>query len=128
MAYSPARNKSQSARQYVTTTDATVTTLKTLPVRIGSVIKIMAQVDAVRTSGASGSAGDSAGYVIVATVKNVSGTAALVGGVTVLQASEDQVAWDCTISVSGGTALVTVAGAASNNVSWSGSIEVVNNL
>lgn len=128
MAYSPALNRQQAARQYVTTTDATVTTIKTIPVRIGSVVRLWIEACAVRTGGSSGTSGDSAGYILTATVKNVSGTAALVGSVTVVSASEDQVAWDCTVSVTSGTAIVTVAGAANNNVSWSAMVDVINNI
>lgn len=128
MAYSPAVNKSQTGRQYVTTTDATVTTIKTVPVRLGSVVSISMKTAGVRTGGASGSAGDSAAYWILGTFKNVTGTAVLVGAVTVLKASEDQTAWDCTLTVSGGTVIATVLGASGNNVSWSSEIEVVNNL
>lgn len=127
MAYS-ASYKQHLHRQAVRTTDATVTTIKTIPINILSVVRIWVETSAVRTGGNSGSAGDSAGYVLTATVKNVSGTAALVGAVTVVSASEDQPAWDCTISVSGGTAIVTVTGASSNNISWNAQIRVTENV
>lgn len=126
MAYS-ASNRQHLWRQGVLTTDATVTTIKTIPISLGSVVRLWVEATGVRTGGASGTAGDSAGYVLTATVKNVSGTAALVGAVTVLSASEDQAAWNCTISVTGGTALVTVAGASGNNVTWNAQIRATEN-
>lgn len=102
----------------VATTDATVTTLHTVTVASGKSYLIKAHVLARRTGGASGTANDSAAYGRVACVKDVSGTATLVGAVASLYTMEDQAGWDVTIDVTGGTARVRVTGAASNNVTW----------
>lgn len=126
MSYSPSRAK-QVYHQSVKTTDATVTTIKTIPIKLVSVCTIKAFITGQRTGGSSGTAGDAAGYEIFAVVKNVAGTAALVGSVTVV-AKEDQAAWDATVSVTGGTAIVTVAGAANNNVTWNAEITVGQNV
>ena len=127
MAYSPS-NGQHLHRQAVLTTDATVTTLKTLPIKSPSVARIWCEITGIRTGGSAGTAGDAAGYVLTATVKNPSGTAIIVGAVTVVSASEDQASWNATISVTGGTALVTVAGAANNNITWNGQIRVTENI
>ena len=55
---------------------------------------------------------------MVATVKNVAGTATLIGAVIALDTEEDQVLWDATIDVTGATARLRVTGAANNNVTW----------
>ncbi|MFA6018482.1 MAG: hypothetical protein WC776_04875 [Patescibacteria group bacterium] len=127
MAYSPSNSRHLS-NQSVTTTDATVTTIKTIPIKGASVARIIAIITGKRTGGTAGNVNDAASYWVTATVKAINGTATIVGAVAVLSASEDQVAWDGTIDVSGGTAIVTVAGAANNNVTWNAKIEVIENL
>lgn len=127
MAYSPSRAKHLS-RQSVLTTDATVTTLKTIPIKVGSVVRIWVEGTGLRTGGASGTAGDSAGYVLTGTYKNSSGTAIIVGAITVVSSSEDQAAWNMTLSVSGGNVLLTVTGASGNNVTWNAEIRVTENI
>lgn len=102
----------------VATTDATVTTLHTFTVPSTTTYVIESTVVARRTGGSSGTAEDGAGYRIIATYKNVSGTATLIGSVTTLYSAESQAGWDCTYSLSGATVLLRVTGAASNNVTW----------
>lgn len=128
MAYQPSRAR-KTAFQTTQTTDATQTTVKLIPVKLGSNITISVDASAIRTGGASGASGDSGNYKLFAGVKNVSGTAALVGGAqSVLAAKEDQAAWDCSIIVSSGNALVVVTGAAANNVTWNTMIQVTENI
>ena len=81
MPYS-ASNRQHTHRQGVLTTDATVTTLKTIPIALASVVRIWVEATAVRTGGSAGTAGDSAGYVLTGTYKNNSGTAIIVGAIT----------------------------------------------
>lgn len=102
----------------VATTDATVTTLHTYTLATSYSAMLVAHVVARRTGGSSGTANDSAGYIIRAMVKNVSGTATIVGAVSASFTAEDQAAWDATIDVTGATARVRVTGAANNNVTW----------
>ena len=54
----------------------------------------------------------------MATIKNVAGTATLIGAVTANHTAEDQAGWDATIDVTGATARIRVTGATNNNVSW----------
>lgn len=106
------------------TTDATVTTLFTLTIPADTSVTITAKVTARRTGGSSGAAGDSAGYVRMATVADISGAATLVGSVDTPYTKESQAGWDCTIDVTGATARVRITGAVNNNISWSARVEV----
>lgn len=104
---------------FVQTTDATVTTIAQIHVYPDSVLNITAFVTGKRTGGASGTAGDSAGYELNAVFKNPSGTGATLVGAVSQIANEDQVAWDSTITTdANGNVLVTVTGASGNNVNW----------
>lgn len=102
----------------ITTTDATVTTLATITIPATTTMQIEATVVARRTGGTGGTAEDGAGYRINATVKNVAGTATIIGAVGALYTAEDQAGWDATIDVTGATARIRVTGATNNNVSW----------
>lgn len=101
-----------------TTTDATTTTLASIPALASRTVTLEVHVVARRTGGTGGTDEDGAAYGLVATIKNVGGTAVLIGTPTVLYAHEDQTAWDATIAVAGANALVQVTGAADNNVTW----------
>ena len=113
----------------VRTTDATVTTIRTIPIpspvgaSTNSAAQITARIVGVRTGGSAGAAGDTGAYFIVGCVKNTSGTAALVGTPSKLQASEDQIGWDVSITVSGANALLRVTGATNNNITWTAFVE-----
>ncbi len=100
------------------TTDATVTTLHTVTISASNTYTIEADVVARRTGWSAGTAEDWASYKVVATVKNVAGTATIVGAVNQLVVQEDQAGWDATIDVTAGTARVRVTGATNNNVTW----------
>lgn len=123
---SPATNddpQETTHQNRVATTDATVTTLHTYTVPAATTVALMATVTARRTGGAAGTAEDGAHYTIMATVKNVAGTATLVtAGATAnplkLVEHEDQAGWDATIDVTGATARVRVTGAVNNNITW----------
>lgn len=66
----------------------------------------------------------SAGYRIDATVKDVSGTATLVGTVNAISTMEDDAAWDATINVSGATPRIRVTGVAAETIQWSATVMV----
>lgn len=110
--------KSYEVVGYVTTTDATVTTLATIAIPASTTVKVSVFVVARRTGGASGTAEDGAGYQIDATYKNVAGTATLIGALTATYTAEDQAGWNATLTISGSNVLVRITGAAGNNVSW----------
>ena len=110
--------KSSAIQGYVTTTDATVTTVATIAIPASTTVVIEAHVAARRTGGGAGSAEDGAGYVVRGTYKNVAGTATLIGSVNADYTAESQAGWDATFTASGGNVLVRVTGAVNNNVSW----------
>lgn len=101
------------------TTNNMQTTLLTVTIDASTTYYIEAVVIARRTGGTSGTAEDGAVYKLRASVKNVSGTATLIGGTaTTAYSQEDQSGWDATIDVTGATARVRVTGATNNNVTW----------
>src|SRR3990167_94340 len=116
--------KSTAVQGYVTTTDATVTTVATIAIPASTTVVIELHVAARRTGGSAGVAEDGAGYVQQATYKNVAGTATLIGSVNVDYTAESQAAWDVTFAVSGSNVLIRVTGAVNNNISWYCSADV----
>ena len=104
----------------VTTTDATLTTLETIPMTSAYASRVKVSVVARRTGGTLGTAEDCAAYERVVLCKMVTGTAVIVGAVLNGQAMdlESQALWDCTVTNSGGNLLVQVTGAISNNITW----------
>lgn len=102
----------------VRTNDATVTTLATIPVPLNQVVKVQGQVAAHRTGGSAGATNDGAGYTLDFVCTNTAGTAAIIGTASVTTIGESQAAWAVTVTFSGTNALVRVAGAANNNVTW----------
>jgi hypothetical protein len=118
---SPATNDDpveQVVQARVATTDATVTTLHTFTIPASTTVMVDVRVTARRTGGTGGSAEDGAGYVRIATFKNVAGTAGLIGTVSLPYTQESQAGWDCTLDTTGATARVRVTGALNNNVTW----------
>lgn len=109
----------------VNTTDATQTTLATIPITASRTYMIEARVAARRTGGTSGTADDGASYCRRGTYTTKSGTVTLMGSVqTIGTDAEDQAAWDVTLTISTTNVLVRVTGAANNNVTWMGDIKV----
>jgi len=100
----------------VAVTDATPTTLHTVAIPASTTAFLEAKVRARRTGGAAGTAEDGAAYVVRAAYKNVAGTATLIGAINSDFTAEDQAAWDCTFTTSGGNVLLQFTGAANNNV------------
>lgn len=102
----------------VATTDATVTTLHAYTIPASTKVVLEAHVTASRTGGSGGTAEDGAGYGIVATFKNVAGTATQIGTTTPLYSHESVAGYDCVFDVTGATARVRVTGVASTNITW----------
>ncbi len=101
----------------VSTTDATVTTLATIPADVDTTMLIDGIVVGRRTGGSSGTDEDGAGYVLRAAVTNIAGTATIISQAADFT-SEDQAGWAATFVASGSDILVRVTGAANNNVNW----------
>lgn len=110
----------------VSTTNNTVTTLWTLTIPATTIVDIEGTIVARRTGGSSGTAEDSAGYKRQVRIKNVAGTATIVGtGPHVIGTDdEDQAGWDATFDVTGATVRCRITGAANNNVNWKGTFKV----
>lgn len=106
------------------TTDATATTLLTIALDASTTTLIEAHVVARRTGGSAGVAEDGAGYVLRGTYKVVAGSATLIGAVNADYTAEDQAGWDATLDTSGQTVRVRVTGAANNNITWYGWVQV----
>jgi hypothetical protein len=103
---------------YVTTTNATQTTIAIVTIPASTTVLLEAHIAARRTGGVAGTAEDGAGYVVRGTYKNVAGVSTLIGAVNADYTAEDQAGWDATFTVSGATVLIRVTGAVNNNVSW----------
>src|SRR3990167_9653452 len=109
----------------VETTDATVTTLLTLPLTDNRTSHIVADVTARRTGGSAGAAGDGASYRIIGTFRRGSaGDATLIGSLTADHTAESQGGWDATLTVSGTDGLVRITGALNNSLSWASIVTV----
>lgn len=106
-------------RQYrLATTDATTQSLVSFTTTTDYSYNVRAEVLARRTGGSAGTAGDSAGYTLLATVKNISGTASIVGSVTTTHSAEDNATLAATISTSGAAITVRISGDTNNNYTW----------
>ena len=114
-----ANNNVDDRVKKITTTDATVTTVDTIPITASSTYLIQARVIGRRTGGVSGTADDGCSYVRRGTYTTKSGVVTLLGAVeTIGTDREDQAGFDATLTISGTNVLVRVTGAASNNMSW----------
>lgn len=105
------------------TVNATQSTHQTYSLSTGELIIIRAFVTGVQEGGTSSTAWVS--YILTATVNNVSGTAAIIGSVTI-EANENAAGASCdaTIDVSGVNARVRVTGLAAVNMVWSSTVKV----
>lgn len=105
----------------VTTTDATPTAAIRIPVATNKTTMVEARVAVRRNGGVSGTNGDSAWYRLSGAYKNINdvltgiGSPELVGG-------ENQAGWDFYFSSSGTEIIITVLGAAGNDLTWEGSV------
>jgi hypothetical protein len=103
------------------TTDATPTLLSSIEIPVNTTRHVSGIIVARRTGGAAGTPNDGAGYRIAFVAKNTAGTAALIGALSVTADGESQAGWNVTAAVVGNAIQLSVTGALSNTVSWSGS-------
>lgn len=101
----------------VNTTDATQTTILSIPIPASTTTGVNGYVIARRTGGSAGSAEDGAYYRFEAVYKNAAGTPTSIGAVITV-VGESQAGWTLAAAVSGTNLLVQVVGAANNNISW----------
>ena len=99
----------------VTTADATVTTILTIPIPQYSVCTIQVTINGVWATDAS----KGAGYIGAATYTNQAGTATPIGTATAIAGHESDAAHDYTFAFSSGNALVRVTGKAATSMKWS---------
>ena len=99
----------------VTTTDATVTTVSTIPIENDAVRSLFIFVVGRRQA-----TGDSATYVITGAVKRSASGAATIVGLMTIFAREDVGAttWNANVVVSGNDMLIQVQGQAAATVDW----------
>lgn len=106
---------SSQAINTVSTTDATVTTIATIPIADDSVNILDVRCLARRTSVAE----EAAGYVRRAIIfRQAAGVATLLGSQDPQLTREDDNQWDFNIVVSGNNALLQVTGRATRNIDW----------
>jgi hypothetical protein len=105
----------------VLTTDATITSIIRVPVPSGKTVMITAEIVARRTGGTAGANGDSAWYRLSGAYKNIGGVLTGIGTPS-LFGGEDQAAWNVGFSSNAQDALVTVVGAANNNITWEATV------
>lgn len=106
-------------KQYrVATTDATPTALATVALTAFTTTQFQCYVTARRTGGTSGTAEDGAAYNVQVAYKVVSGSATEIAAETLTVIGEDQAGWTIAWAPSSGNAVLSVTGAADNNVTW----------
>ena len=109
----------------ISVTDATLTTILTLPLEDNHTSQVVVDVVARRTGGSAGAAGDGASYRLIGTFYRVSaGNATQIGTTTTVHSAESQGAWAATLAVSGRAVLVRFTGAANNTVDVTASATV----
>ena len=101
----------------VLTTDATPTTIQTLATTTDTVMLVEARILGKRTGGTGGTTGDSAAYIRTFRIKNVGGTVSI-KHLDSMYTSEDSVPWNIIVAPSGTNAVISVLGAADNNITW----------
>lgn len=103
----------------VKTTDATTTALIRTKLSSSKTVMIQAFIVARRTGGSAGADGDSAFYVLTGAYKNIAGVLTGIGSPDLI-GGEDQAGWDVGFTTSGTDVIVTVLGAANNDITWEG--------
>jgi hypothetical protein len=111
------------SQQWVTTTNATPTTLATIPITASNTYYIRAVVIARRTGGASGTADDGGAFVDAAAYTTKAGVVTMLlpaAGAPEIEniVRRDVAGLDCALVISGTNILVQVTGIASTNYTW----------
>lgn len=120
LTYDTATAKWMAPVQYgVATTDATLTTARTLTVADTTSYLIEARIVARQTGGAAGAVGDTAAFVIQGTFEATGGSVTQTGA-TQAAYTENSVdaTWAVAFSVSGLTVKIDVTGAVNKNLTW----------
>jgi hypothetical protein len=105
-------------RNTVSTTDATTTTIETIPIATDSIFIITSKIKCRKISGAGvGTAGQGNTYIRTVRVLNSGGTLNI-GAISSDYTSEQIAIFNATFAISGTNLLVRVTGAASDNVDW----------
>ena len=102
------------------TNDATATAALRVPIDEGKTTMVVAYLVARRTGGTSGADGDSAWYRLIGAYKNIGGTLTGIGTPS-LFGGEDQSGWDFYFAANSQEIVLTVKGAAGNDITWEGS-------
>lgn len=104
-------------------TSATFATIQTINAPVNSVFFVEARVVGIYTSGAGGSAGQSAGYVRRGTYYvSGAGVITLIGAVQDGYTAESDTNWDCTLTISGTKILVQAKTVANSNATFHSTI------
>jgi hypothetical protein len=107
----------------VATTDATVTTLQTIPITANRTYFIKSVIIARRTGGTAGTADDGAAYEIATGYTTKAGTVTAIVVPTVLERA-DVGTYDADFTISGTNVLVEVTGVVDTNITWHCTTEV----
>ncbi|MGL4401094.1 MAG: hypothetical protein ACRCXD_14585 [Luteolibacter sp.] len=102
----------------VSTTDATVTTVASIPTDTDRTYMVEVWLSGRRTGGIAGAANDTANFIRRFVLKNNAGTLAAPLNLTTEYTQRDQAAWNIALTVSGTNLLVRANGALNNNVDW----------
>lgn len=89
----------------------------------GKTVTYKATVNARRTGGSAGTAGDSAGYIKMATFNADAGTIQQIGTTQTIYEVESQPAWNVDIVISGNDLELHVTGAVNNTIAWDITLE-----
>lgn len=109
----------------VSTTDATPTTLQTIPIVASTTYIIEATVVAKRTGGAAGTADDGAAYYLRAAYTTKAGVVTKIGADMNSTEREDVAAYNCALVISGTNVIVQVTGVASTNIDWGSCVRAI---
>jgi len=111
----------QRTQSKIVTTDATPSPMFSVTVNNNTTAMLVVDVCAHRTGGASGSLNDSGFFQAIGAYKNTAGVLTGIGTPSSI-AQSDQGTWAINFSSVGTSAVVTVTGAAGNNITWQGTL------
>jgi len=102
----------------IATIDATPTQILPVFTANNSIVKITADILAIRTGGVSGSVADAFATKITGTFKNIAGTVTLVGDVDSIGEVSNIVGASVSFVIDGSTIRINVTGAAGYDITW----------